>query len=107
MYACGVVLYEMLTGGKPHGGDTAAQVIYQHLNEDVPAPSDAVPGLAAGLDELVAAATARNPDLRPSDAVALLAASRVIREALTEEQLDAMPRRPSRRRTTPPRTVRA
>jgi len=91
VYACGVVLYEMLTGGKPHGGDTAAQVIYQHLNEDVPAPSDAVPGLAAGLDELVAAATARNPDLRPSDAVALLAASRVIREALTEEQLDAMP----------------
>ncbi|MFJ9872451.1 Stk1 family PASTA domain-containing Ser/Thr kinase [[Kitasatospora] papulosa] len=91
VYACGVVLYEMLTGGKPHGGDTAAQVIYQHLNEDVPAPSDAVPGLAAGLDELVAAATARKPDLRPSDAVALLAASRVIREALTEEQLDAMP----------------
>ncbi|MET8925918.1 Stk1 family PASTA domain-containing Ser/Thr kinase [Streptomyces sp. NPDC003509] len=91
VYACGVVLYEMLTGGKPHGGDTAAQVIYQHLNEDVPAPSGAVPGLAAGLDELVAAATARNPDLRPSDAVALLAASRVIREALTEEQLDAMP----------------
>ncbi|MFF5507342.1 Stk1 family PASTA domain-containing Ser/Thr kinase [[Kitasatospora] papulosa] len=91
VYACGVVLYEMLTGGKPHGGDTAAQVIYQHLNEDVPAPSGAVPGLAAGLDELVAAATARNPDLRPSDAVALLAASRVICEALTEEQLDAMP----------------
>ncbi|MFF5722219.1 Stk1 family PASTA domain-containing Ser/Thr kinase [[Kitasatospora] papulosa] len=91
VYACGVVLYEMLTGGKPHGGDTAAQVIYQHLNEDVPPPSGAVPGLAAGLDELVAAATARNPDVRPSDAVALLAASRGIRAALTEEQLDAMP----------------
>ena len=61
VYACGVVLYEMLTGGKPHTGGTAAQVIYQHLNEDVPAPSGAVPGLAAGLDELVAAATARAP----------------------------------------------
>ncbi|MFB4425133.1 Stk1 family PASTA domain-containing Ser/Thr kinase [Streptomyces sp. QL37] len=91
VYACGVVLYEMLTGGKPHGGDTAAQVIYQHLNEDVPAPSGAVPGLAAGLDDLVAAATARDPDVRPSDAVALLAQSRGIRAALTEEQLDAMP----------------
>ncbi|MFJ6853337.1 Stk1 family PASTA domain-containing Ser/Thr kinase [Streptomyces sp. NPDC091271] len=91
VYACGVVLYEMLTGGKPHGGDTAAQVIYQHLNEDVPAPSGAVPGLADGLDELVAAATARDPDVRPSDAVALLARSREIRAALTEEQLDAMP----------------
>ncbi|MEV5158111.1 Stk1 family PASTA domain-containing Ser/Thr kinase [Streptomyces sp. NPDC053728] len=91
VYACGVVLYEMLTGGKPHAGDTAAQVIYQHLNQDVPAPSGAVPGLAAGLDELVTAATARNPDLRPADAVALLARSREIRADLTGEQLDAMP----------------
>ncbi|MFJ8857327.1 Stk1 family PASTA domain-containing Ser/Thr kinase [Streptomyces sp. NPDC102451] len=91
VYACGVVLYEMLTGGKPHGGDTAAQVLYQHLNEDVPAPSGAVPGLAAGLDELVAAATARNPDVRPEDAVALLSRSRGIRAGLTEEQLDAVP----------------
>ncbi|MDQ0796830.1 Stk1 family PASTA domain-containing Ser/Thr kinase [Streptomyces sp. B1I3] len=91
VYACGVVLYEMLTGGKPHTGDTAAQVIYQHLNEDVPAPSAAVPGLAAGLDELVAAATARDPEARPHDAVALLARSREVRAALTEEQLDAAP----------------
>ncbi|MER5555323.1 Stk1 family PASTA domain-containing Ser/Thr kinase [Streptomyces sp. NPDC002793] len=91
VYACGVVLYEMLTGGKPHAGDTAAQVIYQHLSEDVPAPSGAVPGLATGLDELVAASTARDPDVRPPDAVALLAMSREIRAALTEEQLDAMP----------------
>ena len=91
VYACGVVLYEMLTGGKPHAGDTAAQVIYRHLNEDVPAPSGAVPGLAAGLDGLVAAATARDPDVRPPDAVALLARSRDIRAALTEEQLDARP----------------
>jgi eukaryotic-like serine/threonine-protein kinase len=91
VYACGVVLYEMLTGGKPHTGDTAAQVIYQHLNEDVPAPSAAVPGLPAGLDELVAAATARSPEVRPHDAVALLAKSRETRGALTEEQLDAMP----------------
>ncbi|WP_326697071.1 Stk1 family PASTA domain-containing Ser/Thr kinase [Streptomyces sp. NBC_01754] len=91
VYACGVVLYEMLTGSKPHAGDTAAQVIYQHLNEDVPAPSGAVPGLAAGLDELVAEATARTPEVRPTDAVALLARSREVRAALTEEQLDATP----------------
>ncbi|MYR55117.1 protein kinase, partial [Streptomyces sp. SID625] len=59
VYACGVVLYEMLTGGKPHQGDSPAQVLYQHLHEDVPAPSAAVPGLPYALDELVAAATAR------------------------------------------------
>lgn len=91
VYACGVVLYEMLTGGKPHAGDTPAQVIYQHLNEDVPAPSAAVPGLAAGLDELVASATARDPEARPFDAVALLAESRLARSGLSEAQLDAVP----------------
>ncbi|MFE3517348.1 Stk1 family PASTA domain-containing Ser/Thr kinase [Streptomyces sp. NPDC059166] len=91
VYACGVVLYEMLTGGKPHAGDTAAQVLYQHLNQDVPAPSAAVPGLAPGLDELVAASTARGPEARPADAVELLALSRGIRAGLTEEQLDAVP----------------
>lgn len=91
VYACGVVLYEMLTGAKPHTGDSPAQVIYQHLNEDVPAPSAVVPGLAAELDELVASAAARNPEVRPFDAVALLAESRTARAALTDAQLDAVP----------------
>ncbi|GAA3056497.1 Stk1 family PASTA domain-containing Ser/Thr kinase [Streptomyces roseofulvus] len=93
VYACGVVLYEMLTGAKPHAGDTPAQVLYQHLNTDVPAPSAAVPGLPLELDELVAAATARNPDVRPHDAVALLALVREARAALTDAQLDALPPR--------------
>jgi eukaryotic-like serine/threonine-protein kinase len=91
VYACGVVLHEMLTGAKPHSGDTPAQVLYRHLNEDVPAPSAAVPGLAAELDELVATATARDPELRPADAVALLALARAARAALTDAELDAVP----------------
>ncbi|MGW0532603.1 Stk1 family PASTA domain-containing Ser/Thr kinase [Streptomyces sp. NPDC003032] len=91
VYACGVVLYEMLTGAKPHSGDSPAQVLYQHLNEDVPPASAAVPGLAFQLDELVASATARTPDVRPYDAVALLALLREARAALSEEQLDAVP----------------
>ncbi|MFD7443403.1 Stk1 family PASTA domain-containing Ser/Thr kinase [Streptomyces sp. NPDC059909] len=103
VYACGVVLYEMLTGAKPYEGDTPAQVLYQHLNEDVPAPSAAVPGLALELDELVAGATARNPDVRPYDAVALLARTREARAALGDDQLDAVP--PQARPTTPDGTA--
>ncbi|MFI9610250.1 Stk1 family PASTA domain-containing Ser/Thr kinase [Streptomyces sp. NPDC052023] len=91
VYACGVVLYEMLTGGKPHTGDSPAQVLYRHVHEDVPPPSAAVPGLAYELDELVAAATARMPEVRPYDAVALLALAREARGALGAEQLDAVP----------------
>ncbi|MEU0404463.1 Stk1 family PASTA domain-containing Ser/Thr kinase [Streptomyces sp. NPDC006197] len=91
VYACGVVLYEMLTGGKPHSGDTPAQVLYQHLNTDVPAPSATVPGLAPELDALVAAAAARDPEARPHDAVALLGLLREARAGLGDEQLDAVP----------------
>ncbi|MFH9823690.1 Stk1 family PASTA domain-containing Ser/Thr kinase [Streptomyces bobili] len=91
VYACGVVLYEMLTGDKPHDGDTPAVVLYKHLHEDVPPPSAAVPGMAVELDELVASATARTPQVRPADAVALLARVREARGALDEAQLDALP----------------
>ncbi|MEV2249084.1 Stk1 family PASTA domain-containing Ser/Thr kinase [Streptomyces sp. NPDC050147] len=91
VYACGVVLYEMLTGAKPHSGESPAQVLYQHLHEDVPPPSAAVPGLAVELDELVASATARTPDVRPYDAVALLGQTRAAHAALSAEQLDAVP----------------
>ncbi len=91
VYACGVMLYEMLTGGKPHSGDSPAQVLYRALNDDVPPPSAAVPALPYELDELVASATARNPELRPYDAVALLAQARQARSALSDEQLDAVP----------------
>ncbi|WP_405832096.1 Stk1 family PASTA domain-containing Ser/Thr kinase [Streptomyces sp. NBC_01176] len=91
VYACGVVLYEMLTGGKPHSGDSPAQVIYQHLNADVPPPSAAVPGLPFALDQLVAAATARDPGMRPHDAVTLLGHVLEARAGLTAEQLDAVP----------------
>ncbi|TXS03010.1 Stk1 family PASTA domain-containing Ser/Thr kinase [Streptomyces sp. col6] len=93
VYACGVVLYEMLTGDKPRDGESPAQVIYQHLHEDVPAPSAAVPGLAPELDALVASATARSLDVRPFDAVELLAETRRARAALTEAQLDSVPPR--------------
>ncbi|WP_372348732.1 Stk1 family PASTA domain-containing Ser/Thr kinase [Streptomyces sp. KL116D] len=91
VYACGVVLYEMLTGAKPHSGETPAQILYKHLNEDVPPPSALVPGLPFELDELVASATARTPAVRPHDAVALLGDVRNARSALSDAQLDAVP----------------
>ncbi|KOG32154.1 Stk1 family PASTA domain-containing Ser/Thr kinase [Streptomyces resistomycificus] len=91
VYACGVVLYEMLTGEKPHDAESAAVVLYKHLHEDVPPPSAVVPGLPFELDELVASATARTPAVRPHDAVALLAQAREARFALSEDQLDAVP----------------
>ncbi|MBP2369335.1 Stk1 family PASTA domain-containing Ser/Thr kinase [Pseudonocardia parietis] len=68
VYAAGVVLYEMLTGQPPYTADNPLSVAYRHVNEDVPPPSATVPGLPPEVDELVARATARDPEDRPVDA---------------------------------------
>lgn len=91
VYACGILLFEMLTGDRPHSGGSPAAVLYKHLHEDVPPASALVPGLAYELDELVTSATARNPGVRPYDAVALLAQTLDARAALSDDQLDAVP----------------
>lgn len=72
VYAAGVVLYELLTGHKPHQGESPIAVAYKHVHEDVPPPSAEVPGLPAYVDALVARATTRDRSLRPADAGVLL-----------------------------------
>src|SRR4051812_38461307 len=72
VYAAGVLLFELLTGSKPHEGESPIQVAYKHVHEDVPAPSRLVGGIPAYVDALVARATARDLDQRPSDAGVLL-----------------------------------
>jgi serine/threonine-protein kinase len=72
IYALGIMLYEMLTGEQPYKGEQPMQIAYQHANDSVPAPSAAEPGVPPELDDLVAWATARNPDDRPSDAREML-----------------------------------
>ena len=40
VYSAGVVLFELLTGLKPHTGDTPIQVAYAHVHKDVPRAVD-------------------------------------------------------------------
>ena len=89
VYAAGILLFEMLTGSKPYDGDTAIQVAYRHVHDDVPAPSSVVPGLPAELDHLVARATNREPDERPADARRFLTEVLSARRALSDAELDA------------------
>ena len=90
VYSAGVVLFEMLTGRKPHTGDTPIQVAYAHVHKDVPPPS-ALP--TAGyippyLDALIARVTARDSDLRPHDAKVMLTQVRRVRAALRDGLTD-------------------
>ena len=84
VYALGVQLYEMLTGSKPHSGESPIKVAYKHVHDDVPPPSSAIDGIPPYLDAFVARATSRRRDLRPADAHVMLQQLRRVRSALEE-----------------------
>jgi eukaryotic-like serine/threonine-protein kinase len=84
VYSAGVMFFELLTGRQPFTGDTPLSVAYQHVNSDVPAPSLLVPGIPAVVDQLVLAATSRDPALRPPDADAFAGAVRRVISGLSE-----------------------
>ena len=72
VYAAGVLLWELLTGGPPYAGDTPMSVAYKHVHDDMPPPSTAVGGIPPDLDALVVRATRRDPEARPVDGAAFL-----------------------------------
>ena len=84
VYSAGILLYELLTGSKPHTGDTTIQVAYAHVHADVPPPSEIQPGIPPYVDALVQRATARDRDIRPADARVLSRQVRRVRSALEE-----------------------
>jgi len=84
VYSAGVMLFELLTGRQPFRGDTPLSVAYQHVNQDVPAPSSLMPGIPAAVDQLVLAATSRDPARRPADAADFARAVRMVRQGAGE-----------------------
>ena len=104
VYAAGIVAFEMLTGRPPYGGDNPMSVAYQHVHNDVPRPSDSAPGTPEALDDLVVAATRRDPGARPRDASAFLSALVGIRArmGLRRVPIPAPHRRPPRPVIPPP-----
>jgi serine/threonine-protein kinase len=79
VYAAGIVLFEMLTGRQPFSGETPLAVAYAHVNSDVPVVSSLVGGIPQGVDQLVRAATSRDPQQRPTDAGVFLRVTRALR----------------------------
>ncbi len=82
VYAAGILLWEMLTGSPPYGGDSPLSVAYRHVHDDVPPPSTVIGGIPPALDDLVIRATRRAPAARPADGAAFLTGVRAARIAL-------------------------
>ena len=97
IYAVGIVLFEMLTGGKPYEGETPIQIAYRHVNDRIPALQSIKSDIPISISELVYAATAPNPDHRPKDAEELLSKFREI-----QAQIDPKKRQMSLELDLPP-----
>src|SRR5262245_43628635 len=73
LWATGVVLYEMLTGRKPFGGEREVAIAHAIVHEEPEAPGVLRDGLPEPVDELVLGLLQKDPDSRYSSAEELLA----------------------------------
>lgn len=64
VYACGIVLYEMLTGRPPFVGDTPMATVAKHASEMARPPSELVPGIPPSLEAVIMRAIEKAPDRR-------------------------------------------
>ena len=74
IYACGVVLYEMLAGHPPFDGTNALAVANQHLNAAPPPLSGTTGPIPAELEHVVRRALEKDPGARFADTAAMRAA---------------------------------
>jgi hypothetical protein len=62
VYACGVMLYELLSGRLPYPDDGGSlATVLRHMNEDATPIADVAPAVPSGVAEVVMQAIARNP----------------------------------------------
>lgn len=76
LYSAGVVFYEMLTGERPFSGENSAQVIFQHLHEEVPLLPRRIRDLQPIVDRLLN----KNPQDRFANASELIEALTPLRK---------------------------
>lgn len=72
LYSLGVVMYEMLTGRTPYDGETPVSVAIQHINGGARRPSELMPGIPLGLEQIVMRAMNADPDARYTSATEML-----------------------------------
>ena len=64
LYSLGITMYEMVTGRRPFGGDSDFQIMSAHLQQAPMAPIEVIPGIPAGLSDIILMAIEKDPVAR-------------------------------------------
>jgi eukaryotic-like serine/threonine-protein kinase len=96
VYACGILLYQMVTGTLPFTGETHFEVAIKHMNEPPTPPSAIVRGLNPKLEALILQALAKAPSDRPQSARVMLEALHDMLPELSETAAQSMAPGPMR-----------
>lgn len=64
IYSIGITIYEMITGEVPFDGDSTVSVAMQHLQKEMPYPSDIVPDIPYSLEQIIMKCTLKNASRR-------------------------------------------
>ncbi|WP_308215639.1 protein kinase domain-containing protein [Polyangium jinanense] len=74
IYACGVLLYQLVTGQIPFSGDSIIDIALKHIRQPPPRPSHATPFMHKGLEAIILTALEKWPAQRQQSATELKAA---------------------------------
>lgn len=64
IYSCAIMLFEMLTGKVPFGGDNSVAIALKHLQEDITPPVEINPKIPRALSDVIVKAASKEISLR-------------------------------------------
>jgi serine/threonine protein kinase len=101
LYACGVILYETLTGRRPFLAANYHILLWNILKTEPPRPTELRPDLPEALESVIARAMARDRSVRYASAHEFIAALSHVRANLTQ-YVAAAAKKPVRPPSAPP-----
>jgi len=102
LFSMGVVLYELLTGDRPFGGDTISTIIYKILHEIPKSPEAVNPRVPAALTQVILKAIDKDPAKRFQAGHEFAASLQAYLDSVSPPMLSAQLRASAVREPAPP-----